>query len=173
MRITILFVLVPFLSFGLGGRIDAAGDFRLSSSIFEDNGNIPGKYTCDSANVNPPLKIENAPLETRSLVLVFDDLDAPRGTYVHWILWNIRPDTKEIKENSVPEGAVQGMTDFKKRKYGGPCPPSRAHRYVFKIYALDTRLDLNPDSTKKDVEKAMKGHVIGEAQMAGLYKRKK
>src|SRR3972149_7878721 len=98
MRMAILFVLVPLLSFGLDGRMDAAGDFRLSSSIFEDNGNIPGKYTCDGANVNPPLKIENAPPETRSLVLVFDDLDAPRGTYVHWILWNIRPDTKEIKK---------------------------------------------------------------------------
>ena len=173
MRWMILFLLILLISFGPGERIDAAGDLRISSSIFEDNGNIPGKYTCDGSNVNPPLKIENVPPETKSLVLILDDRDAPKGAYIHWILWNIRPDTKEIKENSVPEGAVQGITDFKKRKYGGPCPPSRAHRYIFKICALDTRLDLNPDSTKKDVEKAMKGHVIAEAQMTGRFKRKK
>ena len=173
MRWAVPFVLVLLVFFGLDGTVNAAGDFRITSSIFEDNGNIPGKYTCDGANVNPPLRIENVSPETTSLVLILDDLNAPRGTYVHWILWNIRPNTKEIKENSVPEGAVQGITDFKKRKYGGPCPPSRAHKYVFKIYALDIRLDLNPDSSKKDVEKAMKGHVIAEAQMTGIYKRKK
>jgi Raf kinase inhibitor-like YbhB/YbcL family protein len=173
MKWAVPLVIALLISFMPAQGLNAAGDFRITSSIFEDNGNIPGKYTCDGANVNPPLRIENVSPETKSLVFILDDRDAPRGTYVHWILWNIRPDTKEIKENSVPEGAVQGITDFKKRKYGGPCPPSRAHKYVFKIYALDIPLDLNPDSSKKDVEKAMKGHVIAEAQMTGIYKRKK
>lgn len=104
--------------------------------------------------------------------MLIDDLDAPRGTYVHWILWNIDPMVKEIKEDSVPEGAVQGTNDFKKRNYGGPCPPSRAHRYLFKVFALDRRLDLGPDSTKMDLQKAMKGHVINEAQLIGRYKKK-
>ena len=167
-----LFVLILLISWVSGGGLGAAGDLRISSSIFEDHGNIPGKYTCDGANVNPPLKIENVPPEAKSLVLVLDDRDAPKGTFVHWILWNIPPDTKEIKENSAPEAAIRGLTDFKKRKYGGPCPPSRTHRYVFKIYALDTQLDLNPNSSKKEVEKAMKGRVIAEAQMTGLYKRR-
>ncbi len=173
MRQVMLFVLILLITMIPGRALHAADDLRISSSIFEDNGNIPGKYTCDGANVNPPLKIENIPQGTKSLVLVLDDRDAPRGTFVHWILWNIAPDTKEIKENSTPEAAVRGVTDFKKRKYGGPCPPSRTHRYIFKIYALDTRLDLTPNASKKDVEKAMKGHVISEAQMTGLYKRKK
>lgn len=168
----LLYILI-FLMFLVPGGSYAAGELSISSSIFEDNGNIPGKYTCDGANVNPPLKIENVPPGAKSLVLVLDDRDAPKGTFVHWVLWNIPPDTKEIKENSAPQAAVPGLTDFKKRKYGGPCPPSRTHRYVFKIYALDTRLNLNPKSSKKDVEKAMKGHVIAEAQMTGLYKRKK
>jgi Raf kinase inhibitor-like YbhB/YbcL family protein len=105
------------------------------------------------------------------LALVFDDIDAPRGTYVHWILWNIGPIINEIKENSVPEGAVQGMNDFKKRYYGGPCPPGRAHKYVFRIYALDTLLNLNHNSTKKDLERAMEGHIISRAQLMGVYKR--
>jgi Raf kinase inhibitor-like YbhB/YbcL family protein len=105
------------------------------------------------------------------LALIFDDIDVPRGSYVHWILWNIDPTIKEIKENSVPEGAVQGMNDFKKHNYGGPCPPGRAHRYVFKIFALDTRLNLDPHSTKADLEKAVEGHVISKSQCLGVYKR--
>jgi Raf kinase inhibitor-like YbhB/YbcL family protein len=98
-------------------------------------------------------------------------MDAPRGTYVHWILWNVGPDTREIKENSIPERAVQGLNDFKKHHYGGPCPPRRAHKYVFRIYALDTLLDLNPNSTKKDLEKTMENHIISKAQLTGVYKR--
>ena len=123
--------------------------------------------------MNPPLKIENTPSETKSLVLIFDDVDAPRGSYVHWILWNIAPTLKEIRENSVPEGAVQGMNDFKKQNYGGPCPPGRAHRYVFKIFALDVRLNLDPNSTKADLEKAMEGHMVATGQLMGKFKRSK
>jgi Raf kinase inhibitor-like YbhB/YbcL family protein len=144
---------------------------RISSPAFENSGKIPKEYTCDGKNVNPPLKVENVPSNAKSFALVFDDIDAPRGTYVHWIVWNIHPGLKEMRENSVPEGGVQGMNDFKKRNYGGPCPPGRAHKYVFRIYALDTLLNLNPNGTKKNLEKAMEGHVISGAQLTGSYKR--
>jgi len=147
--------------------------FRLSSPIFEHNGRIPQKYACDGANINFPLRIENVPKSAQSLALIFDDIDAPRGTYVHWILWNIDPGVKEMKENSVPEGAMQGMNDFKKRNYGGPCPPSRPHRYLVKVYALDRRLNLESTSGKTDLEKAMKGHILAEAQIMGTYQKQK
>jgi Raf kinase inhibitor-like YbhB/YbcL family protein len=166
-----LFVLLFIFSNAMGQEAAKAGGFKISSSAFENNGHIPPKYTCDGANVNPPLKIEDVPPNTKSLALIFDDVDAPRGSYVHWILWNIGPTIKEIKENSVPEGAVQGMNDFKKGSYGGPCPSRGAHKYVFKIFALDTLLNLNPNFTKKDLEKAMEGHIISQTQLMGLYKR--
>ena len=167
----ILFLAIFLGSSAMSQEVSKTEGIKISSFVLESHGQIPGKYTCDGANVNPPLKFENVPLETKSLALIFDDIDAPRGTYVHWILWNIDPMVKEIKEDSVPKGAVEGTNDFKKRNYGGPCPPSRAHRYVFKIYALDASLNLNPNSTKADLEKAMKGRVIAQAQLIGLYKR--
>jgi Raf kinase inhibitor-like YbhB/YbcL family protein len=156
---------------GQSAKTTKGGEWKLSSPAFENGGKIPEKYSCDGANINPPLKIENAPSNAKSLALVFDDIDAPRGTYVHWILWNLDPDVKEIKEDSVPEGGVQGMNDFKKRHYGGPYPPKRAHQYVFKIYALDTLLNLNLNGTKRDLERAMEGHIISQAQLMGSYKR--
>jgi Raf kinase inhibitor-like YbhB/YbcL family protein len=152
--------------------ISGVAELRIWSPAYENNGNISEKYTCDGPNTNPPLKIDNIPPQSRSLVLIFDDIDAPRGSYVHWILWNIDPTIKEIRENSVPEGAVQGMNDFKRQDYGGPCPPGRAHRYVFKIYALDSLLDINPNSSKKDLEKAIEKHRIAQAQWMGVYKRR-
>lgn len=166
-----LFISIFIFSYAMGQGGTKTDEFKISSSAFEKGGEIPPKYTCDGANVNPPLKIENVPLETKSLALIFDDIDAPRGSYVHWILWNIHPNTKEIKENSIPEGAVKGVNGFKKQNYGGPCPPRRAHKYVFKIYALDIFLNLDPRSTKTDLEKTMEGHVIAQAQWTGVYKR--
>jgi Raf kinase inhibitor-like YbhB/YbcL family protein len=167
----IWFLPVFLFTYAMGQGVAKPEQLKISSAAFENNGEIPKNYTCDGANINPPLKIESAPSNTKSLALVFDDIDAPRGTYVHWILWNIGPIINEIKENSVPEGAVQGMNDFKKRYYGGPCPPRRAHKYVFRIYALDTLLNLNHNSTKKDLERAMEGHIISRAQLMGVYKR--
>jgi hypothetical protein len=158
------------VSHGTGQEAPKPG-FKVSGPAFENNGPIPAKFTCDGTNINPPLKIENIPREAKSLALVFDDTDAPRGSYVHWILWNIDPAVKEIRENSVPEGAIQGTNDFKKQNYGGPCPPTRAHRYVFKVYALDLRLNLDSGTTKAALEKAMEGHVIARAQLTGTYKR--
>jgi Raf kinase inhibitor-like YbhB/YbcL family protein len=169
--IFICFLPIILFSYALGQEVSKSDQLKISSPAFENDGKIPKKYTCDGSNMNPPLRIENVPSNTKSLALVFDDIDAPRGTYVHWILWNIGPDTREIKENSVPEGAVQGLNDFKKRHYGGPCPPGRAHKYVFRIYALDTLLKLNPNLTKRDLEKAMEDHVISRAQLMGVYKR--
>jgi Raf kinase inhibitor-like YbhB/YbcL family protein len=167
----LVFLQVFLFSYAMGQSVTKIEGLKISSPVFENGGEIPKKYTCDGANVNPPLKIENVPSNTKSLALVFDDIDAPRGTYVHWILWNIDPSVKEIKENSVPERVVQGVNDFKKLNYGGPCPPRRAHKYVFKIYALDTLLNLNPNLTKKDLEKVMEGHIISWAQLTGLYNR--
>jgi Raf kinase inhibitor-like YbhB/YbcL family protein len=172
LRISALVFLQVFVfSYAMGQTVSKVEALKISSPAFENGGKIPKEYTCDGENVNPSLKIENVPSNTKSLALVFDDIDAPRGSYVHWILWNIGPTIKEIKENSVPEGAVQGMNDFKKGSYGGPCPSRGAHKYVFKIFALDTLLNLNPNFTKKDLEKAMEGHIISQTQLMGLYKR--
>ena len=140
---------------------------KISSTAFRNNSNIPSKYTCDGKNINPPLQIGDIPKGTESLVLIMDDPDAPAGTFVHWVVWNIPPD--EIKENSVP--GVQGLNDFRENSYGGPCPPSSTHRYFFKIYALDGTLSLDITAKKRDVEKAIQGYILAKAEMIGLYKR--
>jgi Raf kinase inhibitor-like YbhB/YbcL family protein len=166
-----LFISIFIFSYAVGQSGIKAGEFKISSSAFKKDGEIPKKYTCDGENVNPSLHFEYVPAKAKSLALVFDDIDAPGGSYVHWILWNIAPNITEVKEKSVPEGAVQGTNGFKKQNYGGPCPPRRAHKYVFKIYALDILLNLDPHSTKMDLEKAMEGHVIAQARLMGVYKR--
>jgi Raf kinase inhibitor-like YbhB/YbcL family protein len=143
-------------------------ELSVSSPAFENNKLIPSKYTCDGDNVNPPLTIEGVPDGTKSLVLIVDDPDAPMGTWDHWIVWNIPP-TSKIEENTVP--GTEGVNDSRKHSYGGPCPPSGTHRYFFKVYALDTKLDLNPNSRKKDVEKAMQGHMLAKGELIGLYRR--
>ena len=141
----------------------------VKSPEFENNKLIPTKYTCDGADVNPLLTIEGVPDETKSLALVVDDPDAPMGTFDHWIVWNIPPDTREIEENTIP--GTEGISSYRKHAYGGPCPPYGTHRYFFKVYALDIELDLKTNSTKKDVEKAMKGHILAEGALVGLYRR--
>lgn len=140
----------------------------VTSPAFQNKGFIPSKYTCDGDDVNPPLRIEGIPDGARSLVLVIDDPDAPMGTWDHWVVWGI-PATGEIEENSVP--GIEGLNSSGRRSYGGPCPPSGTHRYFFKAYALDTELKLNASSRKRDVEKAIKDHVIAEGELIGLYKR--
>jgi Raf kinase inhibitor-like YbhB/YbcL family protein len=141
----------------------------LKSPAFENNKPIPVKYTCDGADVNPPLTIDGMPEETKTLVLIVDDPDAPMGTFDHWVVWNIPPTTRIIEENTVP--GKEGLSSYRKHAYSGPCPPSGTHRYFFKVYALDTQLDLKLNSTKRDVEKAMKGHVLAEGELMGLYSR--
>ena len=152
-------------------------DIELKSSAFEPGGMIPPKYTCDGENVSPPLSWQAPPEGTRSLALICDDPDAPMGTWVHWVLFNLPADTAQLTENiptsrELPGGARQGKNDFGKIGYGGPCPPSGTHRYFFKIYALDTPLQLQPGATKSQLLKAMEGHIIARGQLMGRYKRR-
>lgn len=140
----------------------------VKSPAFEHKKRIPTKYTCDGDDVNPPLTIEGASKETKRLVLIIDDPDAATGLWNHWLVWNIPP-THKIKENSIP--GIQGVNTAGKRAYGGPCPPSGTHSYFFKVYALDTKLNLNSNSRKEDVEKAMQGHILAEGELLGLYRR--
>ncbi|HML03683.1 MAG TPA: YbhB/YbcL family Raf kinase inhibitor-like protein [Candidatus Bathyarchaeia archaeon] len=144
-------------------------ELTVKSSAFPNNGPVPPKYTCDGEDINPPLSIEGIPQGTQSLALTVDDPDAPMGTWDHWVVWNITP-SNEIKENTVP--GVEGMNDFRKHSYGGPCPPSGTHRYFFKVYALDTKLNLSPNSRKKDLEKSMQGHILAKGETVGRYSRR-
>jgi Raf kinase inhibitor-like YbhB/YbcL family protein len=143
-------------------------ELSVSSPAFKNNKLIPSKYTCDGDNVNPPLTIEGVPDGTKSLVLIVDDPDAPMGTWDHWVVWNVPP-TNTIEENTVP--GTEGVNDSRKHSYGGPCPPWGTHRYFFKVYAVDTKLDLNSNSRKKDVEKAMQNHILAKGELVGLYHR--
>ncbi|MEJ2696168.1 MAG: YbhB/YbcL family Raf kinase inhibitor-like protein [Candidatus Sulfobium sp.] len=167
----VLIISIAFISISMGKEAGKMENLRIESPAFEGNGQIPQKYTCDGDDVNPPLKIGGVPASAKSLALIVDDPDAPGKTWVHWVVWNMTPDTSEIKEDSVPKGAAQGMNDFRKNSYGGPCPPSGTHRYFFKLYALDTVLELGSHSTKADLESAMRGHTVGQTELIGLYRR--
>ena len=159
---------VPFVLLLVAGCLGQTEvkELTITSPAFQHNSDIPLQYTCDGENVNPPLTIEGIPQGTESLVLIVEDPDAPGGTWIHWVVWNIAPETT-IAENSVP--GTEGMNDFKKHAYGGPCPPSGTHRYFFIVYALDTTLDLESTATKKDVENAIKDHILAEGELIGLY----
>lgn len=146
-------------------------NMKLTSHAFQNNQTIPIKYTCDSSNINPPLTISDVLAKVKSLVLIVDDPDAPIGTWVHWTVWNINPGIREINENSVPEGAQEGITDFGRPGYGGPCPPSGTHRYLFKLYALDTKLNLDAGTKKSKLEEEMENHILDKAELIGLYSR--
>ncbi len=154
--------------------------FILTSSAFKDGATIPGKHTCDGVDVSPPLAWSGTPAGTRSVALIADDPDAPGGTWVHWVLYNLPAEVSELPENIAKVesldlgGARQGRTDFRRPGYGGPCPPpGPAHRYFFKLYALDTRLELKAGAQKKDVEAALEGHALGSAQIMGTYARQR
>ncbi len=142
---------------------------KVFSSAFASNGSIPGKYTCDGQNINPPLEFESIPEEAESLVLIVDDPDASPKTFTHWIVWNIEPVAK-IEEDSIP--GVEGLNDFKEIGYGGPCPPSGTHRYFFRVYALDKNMDLKAGAGRKYLEKEMIGHIIAEGELMGKYSKK-
>ncbi|MBI5124281.1 MAG: YbhB/YbcL family Raf kinase inhibitor-like protein [Candidatus Omnitrophica bacterium] len=142
---------------------------KITSPAFRHMSYMPSKYTCDGDDINPPLSIENVPGGTKSLALIMDDPDAPMKTWVHWVVFDMLPDTKNIAENSIP--GKQGHNDSNGNNYGGPCPPSGTHRYFFKVYALDKVLGLDEGVTKKDLENAMAGHILAQAELVGLYKR--
>ncbi len=149
---------------------------ELKSPVFEEGGWIPEKYTCDGENVSPPLEWNGLPDGTASLALICDDPDAPMGTWVHWVVFNIPPETDGLPENVPPErelrqGGRQGINDFRKIGYGGPCPPGGTHRYYFKLYALDCSIDLLAGITKDNLVAAMEGHILEQAILMGRYSR--
>jgi Raf kinase inhibitor-like YbhB/YbcL family protein len=154
--------------------------FQISSSAFAAGGSIPSKYTCEGDDISPPLQWSGAPKDIKSFALIVDDPDAPdpakpQRVYVHWVVYNIPRATSELKENAssggMPAGSVTGSNDWQKSEYGGPCPPIGRHRYFFKLYALDTTLSGLDSPTKKDVESAMRGHILAQAEMMGTYRK--
>ncbi len=149
---------------------------EIKSSAFGSGEMIPAKYTCDGADFSPPLDWSGSPAGTKSFALVCDDPDAPMGTWVHWVIFDIPPSATMLaegitREKDLPGGGTQGINDFRKIGYGGPCPPGGTHRYFFKLYALDTMLGLKPGITKDQLLKALRGHILAEAQLMGTYRR--
>jgi len=152
-------------------------EIKMKSLAFVPGGKIPGKYTCDGMDISPPVSWTSGPEGTKTFALICDDPDAPMGTWVHWVLFNLPADITEFRENVPPEkelenGAKQGMNDFRKIGYGGPCPPGGTHRYFFKLYALDTEINLEAGATKAELLKAMEGHILAEGQLIGRYERR-
>lgn len=147
-------------------EIEESAAFELTSTAFAQGESIPVKYSCDGDDISPPLTWSDPPEGTQSLALIMDDPDAPGGTFVHWVVYNIAL-TERIGEGAIP--GTQGMNDFGKQGYGGPCPPSGTHRYVFKLYALNENLDLPEGLSKEDLEKAMADHVLAQTELIGLY----
>ena len=176
-----LAVLIPLMAVTLSYQAAETANrsgIAISSSAFADSASIPEQYTCKGKNISPPLNWSGVPFEAKSVALIMDDPDAPVGTWVHWVLYDLSPSTNSLPEDvptsqSIPGGAKQGVNDFKHLGYGGPCPPAgKPHRYFIKLYALDKMLDLKPGATKKDVERAMEKHIISQGQLIGIYKRK-
>lgn len=172
----LIILFVFFITLILGGNAMA---LELKCSAFSDGGNLPSKYTCDgNGDYSPPLSWTGAPAGTKSFALISDDPDAPAGTWVHWLMWNIPATTSTLKENfdkspTLPDGTRQGINDGRRSGYGAPCPPSGTHRYYFKLYALDTTLDLPPTTTKTSLQSAMQGHILEQSQIMGKYSRQK
>lgn len=149
---------------------------ELTSTAFMEGASIPKKYTCDGKNVSPPLLWRGAPDGTLSFALIADDPDAPAGTWVHWVIYQIPPEKNGLQEEisarrKLENGMIQGENDFGRVGYGGPCPPGGTHRYFFKLYALDTGLDLQPGATKRELLNAMEGHILEETKLVGRYSR--
>lgn len=161
--VTLLAVIASFAAEG--------ARMKITSSAFQEGGNIPSKFTCDGSDTSPPLQITGVPSKAKSLVLIADDPDAPSGLFTHWLVWNIPPPTNSIAEGSAAKG-VQGTNDFGKSGYKGPCPPPGTHRYSFKIFALDRELDLRSGAKRSQVDAAMKGHVVAQGELVGRYARK-
>jgi len=160
-----------------GGPSRATHEFQVTSSVFNEGGEIPGRYGYNFENVSPPLSWSGIPEATKSIAVICDDPDAPLGTWNHWLAYNIPPASAGLpegmpKELRLRDGTLQGINDFRKAGYDGPAPPSGTHRYVFKVYALDADLDLPPGVTRKELLKAMAGHVLAEARLMGTFTRK-
>jgi len=184
---TALLLLGLFLLGGCAGRTgsivtppagtgDGGKAMQLTSTAFSEGGTIPSQYTCDGEDLSPPLAWAGAPAGTQAFALICDDPDAPAGTWVHWVLFNLPGAAASLPQGVPPDktlagGGVHGTNSWRRIGYGGPCPPSGTHRYFFKLYALDTMLNLGNNATAKDVQAAIKGHVLAEAQLMGRYAR--
>lgn len=145
---------------------------KITSPDFSHGKPIPEQFSCDSTDLSPSLAIEGVPAGAKSLALIMDDPDAPAGVWVHWVIWNIDPSTREIARGSLPPGAELGLNSWKRRSYNGPCPPAGTHRYFFRLYALKERLNLPQSSTRKDLDHAMEGKIIAQSELVGVYSRK-
>jgi Raf kinase inhibitor-like YbhB/YbcL family protein len=169
-------LLIPFATGNLWSQGGRTVSFVLKTTAFPEGGTIPGKYTCDGADISPELTWAGAPARAQSLALIADDPDAPVGTWTHWVIWNV-PLEKALPEgvqkiDALDDGARQGRNDFKRIGYGGPCPPpGKPHRYFFKAFALDTKLDLKPGASRSELERSMEGHVLAQAELMGKYGR--
>lgn len=151
---------------------------QMTSTAFNEGKIIPPEYTCDGRNISPPLAWSGIPNHTKSLALICDDPDAPAGTWVHWVIYDIPPGISGLDENVLPleilaNNSRQGINDFRKTGYGGPCPPGGTHRYIFKLYALDIMIKLNPDIQKQELLEAMEGHILEQTRLTGTYTRQK
>lgn len=163
----IMFVVVLFYTL----KGDTMKQFSLASSAFEHNQPIPQQFSCKGENVSPPLTWHNAPQGTKSFALIVDDPDAPQGTWVHWVVFNLPAPVTNLEQNSNIEslGGIQGTTSFESIGYGGPCPPSGTHRYFFKLYAVDTMLNLKRGSSKEELLAALEGHILAQTELVGLF----
>lgn len=167
-----LVLVILIVSLGLGVLwLKREKNLMQLTSVFSDNQAIPSRFTCDGGNVNPELNITGVPKEAKSLSLIVDDPDAPGGDFVHWVMWSFGPGSLQIKENSIPTdvGTVVGKNDFGNNGYGGPCPPTGTHRYQFKVYALDKKLDLTASAGKQELLGAMNGHILSQTILVGTY----
>jgi hypothetical protein len=149
---------------------------NIQSTAFKNNGAIPVKYTCDGEDMSPPLSFVDVPDTAQSLALTMTDPDATSGEWVHWVVWNINPKTSEVAEGSIPDNGIQGQTSAMEAGgpvygYGGPCPPSGTHRYVFRLYALDSMMDIDIETGVNELKEAMRGHVIAESELIGTCTR--
>jgi Raf kinase inhibitor-like YbhB/YbcL family protein len=148
---------------------------KITSSAFTDGSVLPSKYTCDGDSISPPIQWQDIPANTKSLALIYDDPDAPSGTWTHWVLYNLPPTTNSLAENAtaLPGGTQVGLNSWPNQNYGAPCPPSGEHRYIFHLYALDTILKLSGKVTAEKLRQEMQGHVIDSATLMGRYRRTK
>jgi Raf kinase inhibitor-like YbhB/YbcL family protein len=173
-KLLLLLMLSLLCGTGKANSMKTKKSFTLMSNAFTHNSAIPAQYTCDGQNISPHLHWVNAPENTLSFTLIVDDPDAPKATpWVHWILFNIDPSITSLAEGMTTTSFSHGTNDFGKKNYGGPCPPSGNHHYHFKLYALDTIVDLPDGTTKEKLVKAMAGHILAQTELIGLYQRKK
>lgn len=174
-RMSLVLLILPMITVAYplyAKEVRSMVQMKMTSPAFVDGKPIPSIFSCDGDDINPPLTIEGIPPEAKSLALVMDDPDAPRGLWVHWVLWNIDPSTALIAKGSVPPGAEQGVNSWERKKYGGPCPPSGTHRYYFRLFALKDWLKIPASSTRKDLDRAMQGKILARCELFGTYSRK-